>query len=68
MRWVLVACDCDDGYDPFCRLCEGACDHDGLCPQCKGTGWRPERATVLDHLVGGEMYPTKRAALIDAIG
>lgn len=67
-RWLLVPCDCEDGFAPFCRECEAACDHDVLCPLCHGTGERPQKADAIDLLVGGEFYPTRRAAIAAAIG
>lgn len=61
--WTFVGCpDCEDGiiYSLSCG-CQGACDHDRMCPRCRGLGYYPSN-DLLDLFGATEVYPNRRAA------
>ena len=66
--WVLESCpdkeECAEGMI-YCRSCkcEEPCEHDKLCPQCHGYGWVVRRAVTPFDIMGGNLYPTRAAAM-----
>lgn len=63
--WTVNFCDCG-GYI-FCSDCEMPCEHDQLCPQCRGYDWYPAKLRdAIDYLVAadvGWLYRTKADAM-----
>jgi hypothetical protein len=44
--WTVSECERCFGFGLLpCLTCERSCDHDRLCPDCKGYGWRPVKVT-----------------------
>ena len=65
--WYAKECPrCEGMAIEYClrEECEGRCDHDKLCPKCKGYGFIPEQADVLFGIVIApdwrEKFPQKK--------
>lgn len=63
MAWGIKCCDeCAGTGMAFCRAHERACDHDRLCPECRGRGFHPVELDALDSAARDETYPSAAAA------
>lgn len=64
--WTVSYCECRGAGMVICLDCEMPCDHDQLCPQCRGYEWYAHRVRdVIDFLTAkdvGWLYRTKRDA------
>lgn len=64
-QWTVNFCNCDFGF-VYCQDCELPCDHDELCPRCRGWEWYPVKIRdVIDLIVAkdaGWLYRTRRDA------
>lgn len=66
--WTVGFCDhCHGaGYD-ICLKCEMPCEHDQLCPQCRGYEWYPAKVRDgIEYIVAkdaGWLYTSRRDAM-----
>jgi len=67
MKYTRKPCErCEgEGILVTCN-CESPCDHELLCPDCRGLGEIPKPAEGLDFFsyFADEIYPSKKAALL----
>lgn len=66
--WTVEECKrCYGSGWLYCHACEMLCNHDRLCPDCKGYNWLPVRVFGFELLAvqawrPWELYRTRRDA------